>query len=69
MLEEPLSCNTAPNRLAVLIWDETELWLCAKRLPSLAVRPRGTHELFTKFGTEPKLEWTSFRGGRSTSVR
>jgi len=66
MLEEPLSCNTAPHRLAALIWDETELWLCAKRLPNSA--PRGTHEPFPKFGTEPKLELTCLRGGCSTSV-
>jgi hypothetical protein len=66
MLEEPLSCNTAPNRLTVFIWDETEGG--SAQSDYLAVRPRGTHELFTKFGTEPKLEWTCFRGGRSTSV-
>jgi transposase len=49
-------CNKRGNRLKLLIWDGTGVWLCARRLHQGSfVWPKGTESVFTL--NQAQWEW------------
>lgn len=44
--------NLSENRIKLLVWDGTSVWLCVRRLHRLPLKPAATHRFFQAKGRD-----------------